>query len=54
MTKTEWHAKYTDYMIEMGVSEEEAEAALQEGMGCYDYSSDPEMSASDELSYRTD
>ena len=52
--KEEWHKKYKNYMIGMGVSEEEAEAVLQGGIGCFDYSNDPEMSASDELSYWTD
>jgi len=51
MNKEEWHKRYKDYMVAMGVSQEEAEAALQAGMGNYDYGSDPEMSASDELSY---
>lgn len=52
--KQDWHKKYKNYMIEMGVNPEEAEVALQAGMGEYDYSLDPEMSASDELSYWTE
>ncbi|TET67565.1 MAG: hypothetical protein E3J56_12645 [Candidatus Aminicenantes bacterium] len=54
LMKKKWHKKYKNYMVEMGVDSEEAEAALQGGMGEYDYSLDPEMSASDELSYWTD
>jgi len=51
MDKEEWHKRYTQYMLEIGLSQEEAEAILQAGMGDYDYDSDPEMYASDELSY---
>jgi len=51
MEKEEWHKRYKEYMLELGVPEKEAEAALQAGRGNYDYASDPKMSASDELSY---
>lgn len=50
-----WHRKYKDCMIaSAGLTEEEAQACLDAGMGEYDYSEDPEESALMEMSYWTD
>lgn len=52
--KDSWHRKYKDCMIAEGLTEEEAQNALDAGMGEYDYSDDPEEAALMEMSYWTD
>jgi hypothetical protein len=49
-----WHTKYKNTMMAKGVTNEEADDALQAGMGEFDYSEDPEEAALEEMSYWTD
>lgn len=50
-----WHTKYKKCMMETAkLTDAEAQAALDAGMGEYDYSDDPEEAALEEMSYWTD
>jgi len=52
MAKEAWHRRYKDRLIQCGgLTEDQAEASLQAGMGEYDYEVDPKDAADDDMSY---
>ena len=50
----EWKKLYVDALMKRGIPKGEAMEIFEAGIGSHDYDSDPEMSASDELSYWPD
>ena len=55
MDREEWHRKYKARLIDVAkISEDDAKASLEAGMGHYDYDDDPADSADEEMSYWSD
>lgn len=54
MDQKKWHDKFVFQLVSRGLDQEEALDTLDGNMGDYDYESDPEDAADEELSYWTD